>query len=92
MDKVIQFLELKKRTSSNRKNPEESFEFCVDDFKDAVVMPSYRNIDQPQHFYVAEILHDLNPLSPFPSPELYKTFQVNYVLACVNIRLCVRMG
>ena len=41
-------------------------------------MPSYRNIDQPQHFYVAEIRYDLNPLSAFPSPELYKTFCAYY--------------
>ncbi|GFO41771.1 endoribonuclease dicer [Plakobranchus ocellatus] len=54
------------------------FEFCMEDFEDAVVMPSYRNMDQPQHFYVAEIRTDLNPLSSFPSPELYKTFQDYY--------------
>jgi endoribonuclease Dicer len=41
-------------------------------------MPGYRNIDQPQHFYVAEIRLDLNPASPFPSPELYKTFAEYY--------------
>ncbi|XP_071079246.1 endoribonuclease Dicer-like isoform X2 [Haliotis cracherodii] len=54
------------------------FEFRQEDFADAVVMPSYRNIDQPQHFYVAEIRLDLNPTSPFPSPELYKTFNEYY--------------
>ncbi|XP_067682625.1 endoribonuclease Dicer-like [Haliotis asinina] len=54
------------------------FEFRQEDFADAVVMPSYRNIDQPQHFYVAEIRFDLNPTSPFPSPELYKTFNEYY--------------
>nr|KAG5691629.1 hypothetical protein BaRGS_023800 [Batillaria attramentaria] len=54
--------------------------FCFEKehFEDAVVMPSYRNIDQPQHFYVAEIRSDLSPLSPFPSPELYKTFAAYY--------------
>ncbi|RUS80555.1 hypothetical protein EGW08_011695 [Elysia chlorotica] len=57
---------------------ENKFEFRLEDFEDAVVMPSYRNMDQPQHFYVAEIRTDLNPLSPFPSPELYKTFQDYY--------------
>ncbi|XP_048244529.1 serine-rich adhesin for platelets-like isoform X2 [Haliotis rufescens] len=55
-----------------------AFEFRQEDFADAVVMPSYRNIDQPQHFYVAEIRLDLNPTSPFPSPELYKTFNEYY--------------
>lgn len=56
----------------------EVFQFVRDDFEDAVVMPSYRNIDQPQHFYVAEIRADLSPLSSFPSPELYKTFAAYY--------------
>ncbi|KAK6181301.1 hypothetical protein SNE40_009184 [Patella caerulea] len=54
------------------------FEFRKEDFEDAVVMPSYRNIDQPQNFYVAEIRYDLSPLSSFPSPELYKTFDNYY--------------
>ncbi|CAG5135844.1 unnamed protein product, partial [Candidula unifasciata] len=80
VDKVIHFMKMKKHAGFSRKNPEKPFVFCVDEFKDAVVMPSYRNIDQPQHFYVAEILHDLNPLSPFPSPELYKTFQDYYTM------------
>ncbi|OWF53355.1 endoribonuclease Dicer-like [Mizuhopecten yessoensis] len=56
----------------------EIFEFKKDEYEDAVVMPSYRNIDQPQHFYVAEIRSDLNPSSAFPSPELYKTFSEYY--------------
>ena len=54
------------------------FSFKHEQFEDAVVMPSYRNMDQPQHFYVAEIRSDLSPLSPFPSPELYKTFAAYY--------------
>ena len=61
------------------KNDEDyMFEFKAEDFEDAVVMPAYRNIDQPQYFYVAEIRSDLNPVSPFPSPELYKTFAEYY--------------
>jgi len=61
-----------------KKDQKEAFVFneCV--FADAVVMPSYRNIDQPQYFYVAEIRHDLTPCSPFPSPELYDTFEHYY--------------
>nr|QOW64961.1 hypothetical protein [Lymnaea stagnalis] len=78
VDKVIDFIKVEKRAGFSKKSGDESFQFCLDDFQDAVVMPSYRNIDQPQHFYVAEIRHDLNPLSPFPSPELYKTFQDYY--------------
>ncbi|XP_071160069.1 endoribonuclease Dicer-like [Mytilus edulis] len=57
----------------------ELFEFTKTDYEDGVVMPGYRNIDQPQHFYVAEIRMDLNPASPFPSPELYKTFAEYYI-------------
>ena len=60
------------------KTEEEMFVFNNEEYEDAVVMPSYRNIDQPQHFYVAEIRYDLNPLSSFPSPELYKTFCAYY--------------
>jgi len=60
------------------KEPKESFVFDESVFADAVVMPSYRNIDQPQYFYVAEIRHDLTPCSPFPSPELYDTFEHYY--------------
>jgi len=56
----------------------EPFVFDEVVFADAVVMPSYRNIDQPQYFYVAEIRHDLTPSSPFPSPELYDTFEHYY--------------
>ncbi|KAL4237619.1 Endoribonuclease Dicer [Mactra antiquata] len=63
---------------SNPKKVDDNFVFNAEDFEDAVVMPSYRNIDQPQYFYVAEIRSDLNPMSPFPSPELYKTFAEYY--------------
>ncbi|KAK3092704.1 hypothetical protein FSP39_006212 [Pinctada imbricata] len=56
----------------------EPFVFNKEEYSDAVVMPSYRNTDQPQPFYVAEIRSDLNPLSPFPSPELYETFSKYY--------------
>ncbi|KAH9519444.1 Endoribonuclease Dicer [Bulinus truncatus] len=33
---------------------------------------SFVNKDQPQHFYVAEIRHDLNPVSPFPHQNFIK--------------------
>lgn len=46
-------------------------------FKDAVVMPWYRNQDQPQYFYVAEICYHLTPESSFPG-ENYKTFREYY--------------
>lgn len=46
-------------------------------FKDAVVMPWYRNQDQPQYFYVAEICYHLTPESSFPG-ENYTTFREYY--------------
>jgi endoribonuclease Dicer len=39
----------------------EGFEFNEFDYSDAVVMPWYRNKDQPQYFYVAEICRHLSP-------------------------------
>lgn len=46
-------------------------------YQDAVVMPWYRNQDQPQYFYVAEICNHLNPKSSFPGTD-YKTFEEYY--------------
>ncbi|XP_054081108.1 endoribonuclease Dcr-1 [Zeugodacus cucurbitae] len=56
-----------------------SIEFDANKFKDAVVMPWYRNQDQPQYFYVAEICPQLSPLSCFPG-ENYRTFKHYYFL------------
>ena len=76
---------LKRRDSSDG---DDVFVYRDDDFRDAVVMPSYRNVDQPQFFYVAEMRHDLTPDSPFPSPELFATFRdyytVKYALRITN--------
>lgn len=55
----------------------ETQEFDANKFRDAVVMPWYRNQDQPQYFYVAEICYHLSPQSSFPG-ECYKTFQEYY--------------
>lgn len=52
-------------------------EFDPNKFKDAVVMPWYRNQDQPQYFYVAEICNHLSPESCFPGVN-YKTFKEYY--------------
>ncbi|TPP66416.1 Endoribonuclease Dcr-1 [Fasciola gigantica] len=58
---------LKARQLSNRLsmdpilNQPGVFEFRESDFVNAVVMPGYRNLDQPQHYYVAEIRTYLNP-------------------------------
>lgn len=46
-------------------------------FRDAVVMPWYRNQDQPQYFYVAEICDYLSPESSFPGDN-YTTFREYY--------------
>ena len=48
------------------------FVFSCDAFSDAVVTPIYRNIDQPQRYYIADILNDLPVTSPFPSDKYEK--------------------
>ena len=50
--------------------------FHAEDYSDAVVMPWYRNQDQPQYFYVAEICSHLSPKSDFPG-QGFETF-ANY--------------
>lgn len=55
----------------------ENFVFCVEKYKDAVVMPWYRNLDKPQFFYVAEICEKLTPKSDFPDAG-YETFEGYY--------------
>ncbi|XP_050424897.1 endoribonuclease Dcr-1 [Adelges cooleyi] len=58
-----------------------NFQPDFDVLKDAVVTPWYRNQEQPQYFYVAEICTNLTPKSPFPgSVENYKTFMDYYYL------------
>lgn len=52
-------------------------EFQLEKFCDAVVMPWYRNQDQPQYFYVAEICDYLSPESSFPG-DSYATFKEYY--------------
>nr|XP_029717928.1 endoribonuclease Dcr-1 isoform X1 [Aedes albopictus] len=54
-----------------------SYAFDSNQFKDAVVMPWYRNQDQPQYFYVAEICYHLSPKSSFPGLN-YSTFEEYY--------------
>ncbi|RZC40034.1 PAZ and/or dsrm domain containing protein [Asbolus verrucosus] len=48
-------------------------------------MPWYRNQDQPQYFYVAEICSNLNPSSDFPGSD-YATFE-EYYLRKYNIQI-----
>ncbi|XP_053682144.1 endoribonuclease Dcr-1 [Sabethes cyaneus] len=54
-----------------------NYSFDSNQFKDAVVMPWYRNQDQPQYFYVAEICYHLSPKSSFPGLN-YTTFEEYY--------------
>ncbi|XP_052896766.1 endoribonuclease Dcr-1 [Anopheles moucheti] len=55
----------------------QGYVFDVGKFRDAVVMPWYRNRDQPQYFYVAEICNHLSPKSAFPGSN-YATFEEYY--------------
>ena len=55
------------------------FVFNAEDYSDAVVMPWYRNQDQPQYFYVAEICSHLSPNSDFPG-QGFETFANYYRL------------
>ncbi|XP_054733232.1 endoribonuclease Dcr-1 [Anastrepha obliqua] len=78
------FLELIERNASMMPTPvpeelRKSIDFDANKFKDAVVMPWYRNQDQPQYFYVAEICPQLSPQSCFPG-ENYRTFKHYYFL------------
>ncbi|CAK6975072.1 endoribonuclease Dicer [Scomber scombrus] len=61
-------------TQYTKPNP---FNFKLEDYQDAVIIPRYRNFDQPHRFYVADVYTDLTPLSKFPSPE-YETFAEYY--------------
>ncbi|KAM9202687.1 endoribonuclease Dicer [Dugong dugon] len=62
---------------STKYSKEAPFVFKLEDYQDAVIIPRYRNFDQPHRFYVADVYTDLTPLSKFPSPE-YETFAEYY--------------
>ncbi|GAB6029285.1 Endoribonuclease Dicer, variant 3 [Chamberlinius hualienensis] len=55
-----------------------NFKFDPKKYEDAVVMPWYRNLDQPQYFYVAEICYNLTPRSDFPDDD-FETFEKYYL-------------
>ncbi len=65
------------------------FTFDESVYLDAVVIPWYRNQDQPQHFYVAEICSHLNPKSDFPA-ERFESFEL-YYKAKYGIHIQVRL-
>lgn len=76
------FLETISRTHNRMPEPvpekaRRHSQFNIERFRDAVVMPWYRNMDQPQYFYVAEICSHLSPESSFPGDN-YKTFREYY--------------
>uniref|UniRef100_A0A094ZUJ5 Endoribonuclease Dcr-1 n=1 Tax=Schistosoma haematobium TaxID=6185 RepID=A0A094ZUJ5_SCHHA len=54
------------------------FEFRMEEFINAVVTPGYRNLDQPQYYYVSIIRNDMSPLSPFPSDK-FRNFAAYYI-------------
>ncbi|XP_058796621.1 endoribonuclease Dcr-1 [Phymastichus coffea] len=63
-----------------------NFTFDANKYHDAVIMPWYRNQDQPQYFYVAEICNHLNPKSSFPGAD-YSTFEEYYLKKyCIQIQ------
>lgn len=50
------------------------YKFRREEYLDAVVTPWYRNNDQPQFFYVAEICTNLTPMSQFPGSDTFSYF------------------
>ncbi|GMT18805.1 hypothetical protein PFISCL1PPCAC_10102, partial [Pristionchus fissidentatus] len=56
-------------TDEVRKN----FKFVASEWEETVVMPWYRNVQQPSFFYVVDMLSSMNPSSPFPDED-FDTF------------------
>ncbi|XP_071490727.1 endoribonuclease Dicer-like [Diadema antillarum] len=86
------FLEAVSRSSGHLDQPpqlpdysQNQFTFSPDMLADAVVTPIYRNIDQPQRYFVADILNHLPVTSSFPS-EKYETF-VDYYFERYDIQI-----
>ncbi|QQP56858.1 Endoribonuclease Dicer1, partial [Caligus rogercresseyi] len=64
------------------------YTFRKEDYMDAVIMPWYRNQDQPQYFYVAEICDHLDPTSDFPGQgfeTFSKYYQTKYGIGIQNL-------
>ncbi|KAF2366634.1 Ribonuclease III domain [Trinorchestia longiramus] len=66
------------RPSAPSDDERRNFSFKKELYEDAVVMPWYRNHDQPQYFYVAEICDHLTPQSDFPDAG-FETFEKYYL-------------
>ena len=73
---VIQYLSTKRLRSLGDEERRE-FKFEIESYNDSVIMPWYRNQDQPQYFYVAEVCEHLNPTSDFPG-QGFETFEKYY--------------
>uniref|UniRef100_A0A158R4U7 RNA helicase n=1 Tax=Syphacia muris TaxID=451379 RepID=A0A158R4U7_9BILA len=72
-------------SEEERKN----FQFDYNKFRDAVVMPWYRDIDRPVFYYVAEILNDETPSSKFPDEKFLdfnEYFEQKYNITIYNQR------
>lgn len=54
------------------------YKFNAEDYKDAIVMPWYRNLEQPVFYYVAEILPEWRPSSKFPDTH-FETFNEYFI-------------
>ncbi|KJH42284.1 double stranded RNA binding domain protein [Dictyocaulus viviparus] len=76
VEEVVQMMGDTPRVPSEEER--KNFKFKAEDYKDAVVMPWYRNLEQPVFYYVAEILENLTPSSPFPDEE-YSSFNEYFI-------------
>ncbi|KAF1760045.1 hypothetical protein GCK72_008291 [Caenorhabditis remanei] len=54
------------------------YKFDAENYKDAIVMPWYRNVEQPAFYYVAEVLTQFNPSSQFPDTN-FETFNEYFI-------------
>uniref|UniRef100_A0A1I7U3K6 Dicer-2 n=1 Tax=Caenorhabditis tropicalis TaxID=1561998 RepID=A0A1I7U3K6_9PELO len=61
------------------------YKFNPDDYKDAIVMPWYRNMEQPAFYYVADVLTELRPSSKFPDSN-FDTFN-DYFIRKYNLEI-----
>ncbi|VDD81511.1 unnamed protein product [Mesocestoides corti] len=68
--------ELLSHTTQSPK-PKPVFHFLFEDFVNAVVTPTYRNVEQPPRYYVVRISDDRSPMTEFPSKQ-YANFADYY--------------
>ncbi|CDI97094.1 dicer 1 [Echinococcus multilocularis] len=70
---------------SQTASPRTVFHFVRDDFVNAVLTPTYRNVEYPPRYYVVAVRNDLSPATEFPSPQ-YATF-ADYYACKYGLRL-----